>query len=717
MRHLVALAAIAWLGASTAHAQQAQTSDRGVRQAQADAALERWTTDELQGFASEAEFGEFLRDLRTAQRARYGSARGPRIRFAQSQAGAQSDAPPEPVCPAEDPECTGHPDRRSSEGGGSIVVTGSMVRPQPITNNQEAGVDEGDIVKQIGPYLLVLQDGRIFSIDTRGGRGRRLRLVDRADVYRDPSSDAWYDELVVHDDRVIVTGYTYSGRASEIAVFRVGRDGRLAPQGAFRIESEDYYSVENYSTRIAGDRLILYTPVDLEEGETDAPLRWPRLRRWVGEGAGRAAGPGQQLLDARRVHRPLVTSRRAVLHSISICPLGPVSAGRDLSCRTTGFIAGPNRTLYVSPTAAFLWTAVSRFDDDYGDRGVPDCRPGEQPPLAETPRATVYRLPLGGAPPEVIGARGQPADQLGLDASNGRFRALVVQPSERCEHQKSLPLAYFSVAERDFARRRVEAPANAFTAMPDIGAGTVENRFSDTHLVFGGRSNWRSTPSSFGGGVVGATRIAVVPLADPARVELLQVPHNVIRAERVGNDFLLTGYRNEDGLSLSLIRPDATSKVSSTLLLPGRYEGEGRSHAFNAQVEEDGSAIVGLPTVLRPQDARRYWWRSGASDVGFATFDAEGRLAGAGALHSSREEGDERPDFESEPAPNGYRCEVSCIDWYGNTRPIFTDGRIFALTGTELVEGRIDRYESRVEEVQRLNLTAPVGSGGEAAEQ
>ena len=36
-----------------------------------------------------------------------------------------------------------------------------------ITNNQMQGVDEGDIVKQIGHYLLVLQDGRIFVIDTR----------------------------------------------------------------------------------------------------------------------------------------------------------------------------------------------------------------------------------------------------------------------------------------------------------------------------------------------------------------------------------------------------------------------------------------------------------------------------------------------------------------------------------------------------------------------
>ena len=55
----------------------------------------------------------------------------------------------------------------------------------------------------------------------------------------------------------------------------------------------------------------------------------------------------------------------------------------------------------------------------------------------------------------------------------------------------------------------------------------------------------------------------------------------------------------------------------------------------------------------------------------------------------------------------GYSCEVSCIDWYGNSRPIFTDGRVFGLTGTELIEGRI--WGGEIHEVQRLNiaLSAP----------
>ena len=56
--------------------------------------------------------------------------------------------------------------------------------------------------------------------------------------------------------------------------------------------------------------------------------------------------------------------------------------------------------------------------------------------------------------------------------------------------------------------------------------------------------------------------------------------------------------------------------------------------------------------------------------------------------------------------PRDYRCEVSCVDWYGNSRPIFTRGRIFALMGTDLVEGRMDR--GRIGEVARVDLTGPI---------
>ena len=34
-------------------------------------------------------------------------------------------------------------------------------------------------------------------------------------------------------------------------------------------------------------------------------------------------------------------------------------------------------------------------------------------------------------------------------------------------------------------------------------------------------------------------------------------------------------------------------------------------------------------------------------------------------------------------------CRASCVDWYGNARPLFLKSRVFALMGYEIVEGRV----------------------------
>ena len=52
-------------------------------------------------------------------------------------------------------------------------------------------------------------------------------------------------------------------------------------------------------------------------------------------------------------------------------------------------------------------------------------------------------------------------------------------------------------------------------------------------------------------------------------------------------------------------------------------------------------------------------------------------------------------------------CQASCVDWYGNARPIFLGDRIFALLGYELVEGRMDG--GRIRETGRINF-APGGA-------
>jgi hypothetical protein len=53
-------------------------------------------------------------------------------------------------------------------------------------------------------------------------------------------------------------------------------------------------------------------------------------------------------------------------------------------------------------------------------------------------------------------------------------------------------------------------------------------------------------------------------------------------------------------------------------------------------------------------------------------------------------------------------CRASCVDWYGNSRPLFVRGRVFALMGYELVEGKVDAR--RITEVRRVSF-APTAVG------
>jgi hypothetical protein len=588
------------------------------------------------------------------------------------------------------------PSGRANAASPVTAVSGNS----SITNTQEVGVDEGDIVKQIGQFLLVLQDGRIFVVDTRARRGAALALTDRVNVYRDRGTGAWYDEMLVQGDRVVVTAYSYQERATEISVFRLDRRGRLSRLGVFYMSSNDYYSGDNYATRLVGDSLVVYSPMLLQAFRPDSPIPWPLIRRWTpGEDRAGALAHGVRLFDARTIYRPVRTTFEPVVHTVSVCPLGPAGSGGDLACRATAFIGPPQREYYVSPTNAYIWIAPG-YSEQQGLRTAGQCPDDLRPDPAGTIPALLYRLPLSGAAPGVIGTAGMPIDQFSLAEINGRFRALLRWPARCLGDRRAAPLAYFNAPLTRFARALADAPATAYTPVPSVGGGEIENRFTDTYLVYGGRATLDpgGAPRGDNDRRAKPSTVVAVPVDRPGAAVIMTAPHSAIRAERAGNNIVLTGYRGTLGLEISLVNLRDAPRISSTVRLAGRYESEGRSHAFNSLIGADGSGLMGLPTVTRTEESGRYWWRSRASDLSYLRVDAAGRLAPIGELEAQVVY-DTRQDQDGIP---GYECEVSCIDWYGNSRPIFTDGRIFGLTGTELIEGRIEN--GRIVEVRRINI-------------
>jgi hypothetical protein len=703
----------------------------------AEANLAAFDSPTLTRFAGEEEFRRYLGAVLAADRARHGwySLRPRRdgVRFAQAetQGDVQSDAV-EPICPPEDPMCAAPEPGDAAE---SIQVTGSRIAPANrsvsavtngrITNNQMLGVEEGDIVKQINQFLLVLQDGRIFVVDTRAGRGRgtpqsttlrgppgrRLALADRANVYRDAREDMWYDEMLVFGDRILVTGYSYRQRATELSVFRLDvATGRLGREGVFYISSNDYYSSSNYATRLIGDNLVIYTPFAVRDMAQEH-FRWPVVRRWIeGEPSDQSERRGRPLFDARAIYRPVRDLAYPTVHTVSVCPLGPTGSGRDLECRTTAFVGPDTSQWYVTRDEAFLWTTdYYYYSYDFQACDAPRGFDTDFQP------ALVYRVPIEGAAIGLAAARGVPPDQFSLQSAEGRLFALLKDRRRYCpgenvreeEERAGARLAFADIPLERFDDTVREIGRERYTPLPGVKSWYIANRFTDRYLVYGSLGRYRRGLSEHS-----MPPVYVLAVDAPGAVRALDVRHTVIRAEQAGSDIVLTGYRDRDGLVVTLIDLDARPRIASSVQLPHRFESEGRSHAFNSLIEADGSGVMGLPTIGGETWSSRAAWRSSASDLSYLEVDHRGRLRPVGEL-------ERRVDYDSDDDDDdgipGYSCEVSCIDWYGNSRPIFTDGRVFALTGTEMIEGRIDA--DRIHEVQRLNIATaaatPVAARGD----
>ena len=160
---------------------------------------------------------------------------------------------------------------------------GDAAGGESITNTQEAGVDEGGIVKAHGDHLIVLRRGRLFSIRLSGGSTAPRSVADVSPP--GSTKQTWYDEMLVSDDTIVVVGYSYDAGATELGLFDFnGRTGEIKYRTTYLLRSNDYYSSRNYASRLIGDKLI-FTPYGWHLGHGAAPASSRRRRPFRRGGA------------------------------------------------------------------------------------------------------------------------------------------------------------------------------------------------------------------------------------------------------------------------------------------------------------------------------------------------------------------------------------------------------------------------------------------------
>ncbi|MEO1169119.1 MAG: beta-propeller domain-containing protein [Pseudomonadota bacterium] len=550
-----------------------------------------------------------------------------------------------------------------------------MADSESITNNQTAGVDEGGIVKIRGDILVILRRGRLFTVSIADGGMRPIDMIDAYPPDTD-GSQSWYDEMLIAGDRIVVIGYSYGRGGTEVNRFRLSEDGQLTFEDAHHLRSNDYYSVDNYASRLIGNRLIFYTPLNLLRGE-DPLDALPGVKRWDGNPQNRVF---ERITSPNRVYatpaiRRSVSEVFSTLHSVTSCDV----SSPDFDCTATGVIAGPSREFYVAGDAVYLW--VSNAD--------PYDRSGE-------PRYShIYRLPLNEAAPSAIGARGAPINQFSFRAdSDPDMLNVVVRAGGGSDAmwEPEAPTGTISLIRvplSEFGDGSGEVRQRYYRHLErNESVYQFENRFVGDHLIYGhGRANaWRSPPDYSSEPLAYA-----VPLSGGSIAEF-RLGHGVERIEPMGADAIVVGSNLENGLGFSAIElTGGLPNLGDAYVLPAAGQGESRSHAYFYRPDPGSpggaSGTLGLPIARQVQPEYRQLFGSAAAMLFLRRDDRQ--FSRAGELNAIVED----------VINDG--CRASCTDWYGNARPIFLRTRTFALLGYELVEGRME--DGRITEIGRLN--------------
>ncbi|HEY0430223.1 MAG TPA: beta-propeller domain-containing protein, partial [Pyrinomonadaceae bacterium] len=111
-----------------------------------------------------------------------------------------------------------------AESVAGVAKSDAAPKEESVTNTQEAGVDEGGIVKLHGDHLVVLRRGRLFTVKVGDGQLQPISSVDAFAPDIDPRS-TWYDEMLVSDDTVAVIGYSYERGGTEVGLFQIDDSG------------------------------------------------------------------------------------------------------------------------------------------------------------------------------------------------------------------------------------------------------------------------------------------------------------------------------------------------------------------------------------------------------------------------------------------------------------------------------------------------------------
>ncbi len=425
--------------------------------------------------------------------------------------------------------------------------------------------------------------------------------------------------------------------------------------------SDDTVAVIGYSYQRGGTYVY--------PGASDPFASFPAVRRWH---KGATADEFHRIITPNHVYRteqPLDSSYGVALHTVTVCDL----AHGDFDCTATSVVGPPGRVFYVSPESVYIWVnAWVRQGDKMREQSM------------------VYRMPLNGAfgpdaAPSALKVSGSPVDQFSFLESEDNHLNVLVRSDTSGDGMWGAEVAQGDVALMriplaSFSDGSEAVPSSSYRELPKPAGYTFQNRFVGDYLLYGTGSGWGYAQKTDRGSLY------AVRWAGGSDVHELSISHGVDRIEQLGSDAVVVGTDGKN-LHFTSVRLGKWPAVADDYMRPGASQGELRSQGFFYKPDARGTGMLGLPISEPARPGYRHLFETSAAILFLKNDSLHFQELGELAAQPERAKDD--------------GCRASCVDWYGNARPLFVRGRVIALLGYELVEGRMEY--GRIHETRRVN--------------
>ncbi|KZN43957.1 beta-propeller domain-containing protein [Pseudoalteromonas luteoviolacea] len=556
---------------------------------------------------------------------------------------------------------------RYPEGVEFIEVTGSRIDSSDlsITNNQVDNVDEGGIIKFTGDYLIILRKGVIYSVKITENSHDLLYVKSKIEINQSSwNQDVWYDELLVLKDTLLVLGYNYGLDASQLLRFNLGSQGEITYRDGILIKSDDYFSSSNYGSRIINNKYLTYLPIELtSEYSNQRKVRvLPQFARITDKGF--SALEWQNIIGAKDIYKSLDMQLSPILHTVITCD--PLTVNFD--CGGKAVVGSDEYEYFVSNSAFYLWTSILHEDrlTDFQYWGL------------ETQTVSrLFKVPHSGGVMGTVKVKGKPSSQFSFMQSEDALHLLTVSEEHSIPEISALlyklPDILFGQSSEGIVK-----PWREWS----VATQYINNRFTNEWLVLG-EGLYRDEIETRHFGKLGSLSLTHLLRDEQLTFDL---PHTVDRIEPIGEKLFVSGVNLQENYNVSIINLADRPSIDSEGVFDSFLEKENISHAFNYKSVSDNYGIAGITALNKASLTEATEDDLSIVYLG-VTSNAAVSLAG---------------QAKAKVNPQTFvDCEVSCSDWYGNSRPFYIGNRVFALVGDVLIESQI--IDDQVIELERVD--------------